>query len=505
MEFISSMQESQIPQHCIMDYVSEMHGGPESVPVTAQDMYNLKKAKQRERNANDVAKLLSFFASCKKDNPQFFSDFQLDKEGKILSIFWSHASQQGDYIDFGDAVTFDTTHKTNLYEKPLGMFVGSNHHLHCTIFAFALLGDETVDTFEWVFNAFKTCMGTEGPRVMLTDQDPAMPVALERVFPHTIHRLCLWHVQNRYMPFLNELYARFEEMDFKTRFQSIIHHPLTELEFETAWSMLLEDFDLHDNSTLDKLYGIRKDWVPAFFKNHYCGLMLSTQRSESMNRLVKSAHVDANTPLHQFAKQMMKLLHSRKMKESKEAVGSMGQKETNTLYMFEIRVARAYTRAVMCRFQESLKYATAFKITHDEEGGANDWIDRIPKEYILQRYTTSARQDVPFSRDDRNLKGKDGETKSYRQKMLLKKAMKVVHHASLSKAGNDRALTVMDELLEVLSRLETDIDVEETCGTSGGDGIQDDDEANRDNEKDDEFDERNNKVWIVLLLMFICK
>ena len=50
--------------------------------------------------------------------------------------------------------------------------------------------------------------------------------------------------------------------------------------------------------------------------------------------------------------------------------------------------------------------------------------------------------------------------------------MKVVHHASLSKACNDRALAVMDELLEVLSRLETDIEVEETCGTSGGDGIQ---------------------------------
>jgi hypothetical protein len=42
-----------------------------------------------------------------------------------------------------------------------------------------------------------------------------------------------------------------------------------------------------------------------------------------MNKLVKSAHVDANTPLHQFAKQMMKLLHSRKMKEAKEALGCM--------------------------------------------------------------------------------------------------------------------------------------------------------------------------------------
>jgi hypothetical protein len=47
-----------------------------------------------------------------------------------------------------------------------------------------------------------------------------MPIALGRVFPNTIHRLRLWHVQNRYMPHLNELYARFEEMTFKTRFQS---------------------------------------------------------------------------------------------------------------------------------------------------------------------------------------------------------------------------------------------------------------------------------------------
>ena len=28
---------------------------------------------------------------------------------------------------------------------------------------------ETVETFEQVFNAFKTCMGIEGPMVMLTN------------------------------------------------------------------------------------------------------------------------------------------------------------------------------------------------------------------------------------------------------------------------------------------------------------------------------------------------
>jgi uncharacterized protein YegL len=34
MEFLSVMQESRIPQHCIMDFVSEMNDGPENVPVT---------------------------------------------------------------------------------------------------------------------------------------------------------------------------------------------------------------------------------------------------------------------------------------------------------------------------------------------------------------------------------------------------------------------------------------------------------------------------------------
>jgi hypothetical protein len=86
--------------------------------------------------------------------------------------------------------------------------------------------------------------------------------------------------------------------------------------------MMLEEYNLHEDMTLRKLYEIRKEWIPAFLKNDFYGVMMSTQRSESMNRLVKKSHVDANTPMHEFAKQMMKMLHSRKIKESKEALMS---------------------------------------------------------------------------------------------------------------------------------------------------------------------------------------
>jgi hypothetical protein len=127
-----------------------------------------KAARAREDQLNDVAKMMTFFTKCKQENPQFYCDYQLDKTGKFVSIFWSYASMQGEYADFGDAVTFDTTHKTNLYQKPLAPFVGANHRLQCTVFGIALLGDETTETFQWVFNTFKTCMGGKAPKCILT-------------------------------------------------------------------------------------------------------------------------------------------------------------------------------------------------------------------------------------------------------------------------------------------------------------------------------------------------
>jgi outer membrane cobalamin receptor len=48
---------------------------------------------------------------------------------QIQNIFWSHASQRVEYRDFGDVITFDTTHKTNSKRMPLAMFVGANNNL----------------------------------------------------------------------------------------------------------------------------------------------------------------------------------------------------------------------------------------------------------------------------------------------------------------------------------------------------------------------------------------
>jgi hypothetical protein len=50
-------------------------------------------------------------------------------------------------VDFGDVITFDTTHKTDSKKIPLAMFVGCSNNLKNVSFGQALLRDETTDTF----------------------------------------------------------------------------------------------------------------------------------------------------------------------------------------------------------------------------------------------------------------------------------------------------------------------------------------------------------------------
>lgn len=136
---------------------------------------------------------------------------------------------------------------------------------------------------------------------LVPDQDPTMPAAIAKIVPVTIHRLCKWHILKKFGPSLNELYARFAKRDFKGKLQYIINHLLKMNEFEATWKMLiLDEFGLGEHPTLKTLYDHREKRVLAYFKSDYCGTMVSMQRSESVNQLVKNCHVDANTLLHVF-------------------------------------------------------------------------------------------------------------------------------------------------------------------------------------------------------------
>ena len=73
-------------------------------------------------------------------------------------------------------------------------------------------------------------------------------------------------------------------------------------------------------------------------------------------------------------------------------------------------------------------------------------VERLPESYILRRYTKFARRDLEFDRHDKVLEGEDGNTRMYRSKMLLTKAMRAIedslHWMSYVKSLNYSPMTL---------------------------------------------------------------
>ena len=101
-------------------------------------------------------------------------------------------------------VAFDTTHGTNHLGVNLGLFVLVTPQGTTGIIAATLIVRQNAKTFEWVFTSFQECFD-KASRLLFTDQDIAMAVALPEAWPSTIHLLCTFHISLN----LNENVKRF--------------------------------------------------------------------------------------------------------------------------------------------------------------------------------------------------------------------------------------------------------------------------------------------------------
>lgn len=151
----------------------------------------------------------------------------MDEYDLITNIFWADARMMVDHDYFGDVVCFDTTYRKNKEGRPFAMFVGVNHHKQTIIFGVALLYDDTIQTFTWLFDTFVKAMSGKKPKSILTYQDASMSAALALKWPETSHHLCIWHI-----------YQKFK--DFSQDFSSCIYDYEDEHDFLNAWNSMFE-------------------------------------------------------------------------------------------------------------------------------------------------------------------------------------------------------------------------------------------------------------------------
>ncbi|KAL6198203.1 hypothetical protein ACLB2K_027995 [Fragaria x ananassa] len=161
------------------EYMVEQSGGYITFGFTRKDLYN--KLDQQRRTTpfeSDSEGALSYMSALAAKDPHFYCRFSVDDEDRLVNIFWRDGNSYVDYMCWGDVLVFDSTYNTNVYDRPLVLFVGSNNHRGSILFGVGILGDETADTYTWLLSTFLDSMKGKKPTAVITDGVESMHIAI---------------------------------------------------------------------------------------------------------------------------------------------------------------------------------------------------------------------------------------------------------------------------------------------------------------------------------------
>jgi hypothetical protein len=206
----------------------------------------------------------------------------VDENGKLVSLFWADATSRKNYSHFGDLVSFDATYSKNQYNMKFTPFIGVNYHVQSVFLGAGFLLNEKIESYKWLLKTLLKAMGRKAPKLITTDEDASMRSAIASVFPDTFHRLCMWHIMEKFPEKVGP--ETRNDKSFWASLNACVWGSETGDEFETRWNALINKYGLKGNAWMANRYDIHKSWVPAYFMDiPLAGLLRTTSRSESAN------------------------------------------------------------------------------------------------------------------------------------------------------------------------------------------------------------------------------
>ncbi|GAU40431.1 hypothetical protein TSUD_397500 [Trifolium subterraneum] len=420
---IDLAEDSGLRKKSTFQLMSTHAGHRANLGFTKLDVNNYISAKRKKRMVHgEVGCLLQYFQRKLLENPSFFHAYQVDAEEKITNVFWCDANMVLDYGYFGDVLSLDTTYCTNDANRPLALFSGFNHYKGSVIFGAALMYDEIIESFKWLFDTFLQAHNNKKPRTVFTDQAQAMARALAEVMPETHHGLCTWHLMQNGIKRLGNLMKGGSY--FLRDLKRCVYEFDDETIFEKAWTDLVNDYKVHDCNWIKSVYAIKKKWASCYMKEAFTLGMRSTQVSESLNAHFKSC-MKPNMDITQFFK------HFEQVVEEKRG------KELSCEYEYE-----SSHKLASCKKFDTFGILCSHALKVFE---AND-VKVVPEKYILRRWTREARCGIV-----KDFRGNEveGDPKLSRTRMFRQVVSKFIR-AATDASSSEECLEIVDNSVDVM-------------------------------------------------------
>ncbi|MQM17226.1 hypothetical protein Taro_050195 [Colocasia esculenta] len=225
-------------------------------------------------------------------NPTFYYTMEVNDNGTLRHVFWIDGRSRTACSYFSDVICFDTTYLTNTYQMSFAPFVGVNHHGQSIILGCALLSNERIESFIWVFNCWMKANGGVHPNAIITDQDKAMEAAIAQVFPNTRHRFCLWHILKKIPEKIGHICNA--HLNFMYDFDECIYDSISSLQFNERWEKMMGNYaSASKNEWLKGLYDCRAKWAPVFLKDTFFAVAIERRFDAENQADVKSWETEA--------------------------------------------------------------------------------------------------------------------------------------------------------------------------------------------------------------------
>ncbi|XP_019195028.1 PREDICTED: protein FAR1-RELATED SEQUENCE 5-like [Ipomoea nil] len=384
-EFITKCEKANVGASKSYDIYAEIVGGPQNVGATQQDFKNYRRDLLAYMKWGDVQMVISNYLEQKTDCADMYFEYEVNANDQLSRVFWADGMARKNYGAFGDVVSFDATYKTNRYHLVFVPFTGVDNHKRCVTFAAALIDKEDVESYSWVLNQFKNAMGA-APPIVITDQDPAMKIAIADVFRGSRHRYCMWHIMTKVGEKVGAQMSKNNE--FRKALNTVVwNENTTRTEFEIGWKSVIGKYSLNENRWLTRMYEERASWVPAFCDDVFMGgLLRTTSRSEAENRIFQG-NMNKHLCLVEFFTRFEGAVRKQRKNNLELTASSFGQKpHFETQLQIERSAATVYTLTIFYEVQKQIS-AGCFKCrvrSYTEANGVKTYIVEDENE---QQYT----------------------------------------------------------------------------------------------------------------------
>ncbi|XP_042067269.1 protein FAR1-RELATED SEQUENCE 5-like [Salvia splendens] len=285
-KFILDCANANIGPTLSFSLLKEVLGGLDYVGCTILEVRSYRRDLRAYVEGADAQMLLNEMRRKNELCSAFTYEYEVNSKDRMTRLFWCDPTAKRNYHLYGDIVSFDTTYSTNRYCMIFAPFTGKDNHGRPVTFVAVLLSKENANSFSWLFNQFIKLMGV-APKLIVTDQDLGMKVAVEEVLVNTRHRWCMWHVMNKVADKLPKNMLGSEQL--KKELDACVWSELIEPDaFEETWHAIMERYGLANNDWFSSMFASRRFWVPAFFRDFPMSSLIKTSSlSESQNSFFK--------------------------------------------------------------------------------------------------------------------------------------------------------------------------------------------------------------------------